>query len=598
MIRNRRRLVAVLSLFAALALIAAGCGGKAKTSTGGTTAGTPQMGGTLKLLGSSDVDHLDPASAYYTASYELERAWTRQLFSYPASTDQQKAVTPVADVATDVPTTANGGISSDGKTYTIHLRDGVQWSTNPPRAVTAADWVLGFKRICNPVSPAGALGYFTDTIVGMKEFCDGFAKAGQTVAAMKSYIQSHDIAGIKAPDNKTLVITLIKPASDFLNILALPFASAAPVEYLNYVPDSNDFRQHTISDGPYMIVKYVPNKEIDFDKNPAWQQSSDPIRHQYVDHITLTEGQDEGPIQQQLQAGTADMEFDTTVPTANVPQLKAAKDPNLGIFPGYDTNPYLVFNLQSPNNGGALKKLLVRQAIEYAINKVAIGQVYGGPTLNQPLDQVIPPGNIGYQQFNLYPTPDHKGDPAKCKSLLAQAGYPNGITLIDVARNAGKHPAVAQVVQSSLKACGITTKIVLVSQADYYGKYLNDPAAARRGVWDISEPGWVPDWFGNNGRSIIEPLFDGRTYGPNSVDYGDYNNPKVNALIDQALSASDVNTAASLWHQADVLIMQDAAFVPFETQFTPIYHSSRVQNAIFFPFSQNYDITNVWLKQS
>ena len=110
-------------------------------------------------------------------------------------------------------------------------------------------------------------------------------------------------------------------------------------------------------------------------------------------------------------------------------------------------------------------------------------------------------------------------------------------------------------------------------------------------MWDISEPGWVPDWFGNNGRAVIEPLFDGRTYGPNSVDYGDYNNPAVNALIDKALVASDETTAGRLWHQADVLIMRDAAIVPFQTQQTAIFHSSRVHNAIYLPFSQNYDVT-------
>ena len=597
MIRNRRRLVAVLSLFAVLALIAAGCGGKSKTTSGGTTSGTPQTGGTLKLLGSGDVDHLDTVSAYYTASYTLERAYSRQLFSYPTTTDQVKATTPVADVATEVPTTANGGISSDGKTYTVHLRDGVQWNTTPPRAVTAGDFVVGIKRICNPVSPSGAPGYYENTIAGFKAFCDGFAKVGQTAAAMKAYITGHDVSGMKATDAKTIVFTLTQPATDFLNILTLPFASAAPAEYLDLVPDSNAFRQHMISDGPYMITKYTALKEIDFAKNPAWQQSSDPLRHQYVNNIVVTEGQDEGPVQQQIQAGTADMEFDVTVPTADVPQLKAAQDKNLGIFPGYDTNPYLVFNLQSPNNGGALGKVAVRQAIEYAINKVALGQVYGGPSLNTPLDQTIPPGNIGYQQFDMYQTPDHKGDPAKCKSMLASAGYPNGITLIDLARNSGKHPAVAQTVQASLKLCGVTTKIVQVSAGDYYGKYLSDIAATKRGVWDITEPGWVPDWFGNNGRSIIEPLFDGRLYGPNSTDYGDYNNPKVNSLIDQALTATDPNAAANFWHQADQQIMQDAAFVPFQTQNTPIYHSTRTQNAIYFPFAQNYDITNVWIKQ-
>jgi peptide/nickel transport system substrate-binding protein len=104
---------------------------------------------------------------------------------------------------------------------------------------------------------------------------------------------------------------------------------------------------------------------------------------------------------------------------------------------------------------------------------------------------------------------------------------------------------VAQSIQADLKACGITDRLIPVSQGDYYSKYLDSPQAAARGVWDISEPGWVPDWYGNNGRAIVEPLFDGRTYGPNSVNYGDYNNPAVNALIDKALAAPDENPVPS-----------------------------------------------------
>jgi peptide/nickel transport system substrate-binding protein len=311
---------------------------------------------------------------------------------------------------------------------------------------------------------------------------------------------------------------LTQPANDFLNILAMPFASPAPREYLKYVPDDATFRQHTISDGPYRITKYVPNSDIELTRNPAWDQSTDPVRHQYVDHITVTEGQDAGPVQQQIQAGTADLQWDTVVPTANIPALESTKDARLGLYPALDTNPYLVFNLQSPKSGGALAKVKVRQAIEYAIDKVALGQIYGGPTVNTPLDQVIPPGNVGYQAFDLYPTTGDRGNAATCKSMLAAAGYPNGLTLTDVYRNAGNHPAVAQTVQANLAQCGIKVKLLPVNQGDYYGKYLSNPSAARRGVWDISEPGWVPDWYGNNGRAVVEPLFDGRTYGPNSVD--------------------------------------------------------------------------------
>ena len=595
-LRGRTPVAALAMLIVtAVGLAACGNGSSGGGGSGSNNSGTPVQGGTLKLLGSSDVDHLDTASAYYTASYTLERAYARQLFSYPASTDINTANTPVADLASVVPTTANGGISADGKTYTIHMRADAQWNTTPARPVTAQDEVLGLKRLCNPVSPVGAPGYYENTIVGMKAFCDGFAKVSGTAPAMAAYINGHNISGVTATDATTLTVKLLQPATDFLNIMAMPFASPAPKEYLNYVPDSAEFRAHTISDGPYQITKYTANQSIDLAKNPAWTQASDPIRHQYVNNITVTEGQDQGPVQQQIQAGTADLEWDVVVPTPNIPALQAAKDARLGIFPALDTNPYLVFNLQSPSANSALKNVKVRQAIEYAIDKVAIGQVYGGPTLNTPIGQVIPPGNVGYQQIDPYATPQSKGDPAKCKSMLTAAGYPNGITITDVFRNAGNHPAVAQTIQADLKSCGITDKLVPVNQGDYYTKYLDSPDAAKRGVWDISEPGWVPDWYGNNGRAIVEPLFDGRTYGPNSTDYGDYNNPAVNALIDKALSARDVNTAATFWHQADVQIMADAAIVPLQTQKTALFRSTRVHNAIFLPFSQAYDITQIWL---
>ena len=72
-----------------LLLVVAACGGSSGGSGGSTSpkASGVTNGGTLKLLGSGDVDHLDPASAYYTVSYTLERAFTRQLVSYPSSSE-------------------------------------------------------------------------------------------------------------------------------------------------------------------------------------------------------------------------------------------------------------------------------------------------------------------------------------------------------------------------------------------------------------------------------------------------------------------------------------------------------------------------------
>ncbi|TMF55316.1 MAG: ABC transporter substrate-binding protein [Chloroflexi bacterium] len=590
---TKHRLPLVLSVAATVALVLTACG----STSGAPVTATGVKGGTLIMLGAGDVDHLDTASAYYTVSYTVERAYSRQLVSYPTSSDQQKAVSIVADAATEVPSQSNGGISSDGKTYTFKIKSGVKWDTSPARQVTAQDFVLGFKRLCNPVNPVGAPSYYESTIVGFKDYCEPMlALSSSTASAIAAYIQGHEISGITTSGTDTIKFQLIQAASDFVNIVSLPFASAAPVEYLQYVPGDDTFNQHVISDGPYKVVKYDPNKELDLDRNPAWDSSTDSLRAAYVDHVKVTEGLTQDAVQQQIAAGTADMEWDVGVPTADLAQLLQSKDSHLIIGPPGTFSPYVVFNLQSPNANKAMQNVKVRQALEYAVDKVAIAQFYGGLTINQAATQILAPVDAGYQKFDLYPTPDSKGDPAKAKSMLADAGYPNGLTLNYVYRTAGNHPKIAASLQADFAKAGVTLKLVPVPPAQFYTKYLESADVSKRGVWDMAAPGWVPDWFGNNGRSIITPLFDGRTYGPGTTNYGDYNSDTVNGYIDSALSASSQADANSFWHKADMQIMQDAAVIPVLNQQTPVYYAKRIQNFVYFPFSQQGDITNVWIK--
>ncbi|MEV6156699.1 ABC transporter substrate-binding protein [Nonomuraea sp. NPDC052129] len=592
--------VAAASLLAAACATDTGTNGSAPPTAPQDT-GKPLSGGTIRLVGGGDVDHLDPTSSYYTVTNGILRGYARQLFNLNGvakESDTTKGFAVVPDVATELPTTANGGLSADHLTYTIKLRDGVQWDTQPPRAVTAGDFVRGFKRLCNPVAGAGAPGYYTSTIKGMAAYCaaygKAFEKAKPTAAALAAFQNSHDIAGVQAKDDKTIVFTLVQPAGDFLNILSLNFSSAAPQEYDQYVPDDATFRQHVISDGPYKITQYVATKSIRLERNPAWTQTADPIRHQYVNAVDVKMGVTEpDAVQQQIEAGSADLSWDLPVPTAQIPRLKSG-DPDFKIFPGAVTNPYLVFNQQSKNENGAMGKVKVRQAIEYAINKVAIAKIYGGADVATPLHTAIPPGNIGYQEYNPYPTPGDQGDPAKCKQLLAEAGYPNGMTLIGAFRNAGNHPANFQSYSADLQKCGITVKGLPVRQGDYYGAFLQNPTIAKDSKWDISAPGWVPDWYGNNGRAVSQPLFQ-TNCTPGTSNYGCYSNPKVDALIKQALAEPDATKAAGLWHQVDQTVMADAVIVPFNNQNTPIYKSKRVRNALYLPAFQLYDITNLWL---
>jgi ABC-type transport system substrate-binding protein len=409
------------------------------------------------------------------------------------------------------------------------------------------------------------------------------------------------VSGIKTPDSNTIVFTLTQPASDFDNILALPFASAAPVEYLKYTPLTPG--NILYSDGPYAITTYNVGHEIIMTKNAAWSQSTDTVRHQYVNEIDikldLAGSAATTEVQQDMQANTADLAWNTVVPTADINALETPTwNPQLGTFPAPGTtNPYLVFNVQSPNNGGALGNVKVRQALEYAIDKVAMGKIYGGANINQPLNQVFGPGSEGYVQFNDYPSTNNTGDPGKCKSLLKAAGFPNGFTLKDYYRNSGNHPAVFQEVQSDFGKCGVTVVGTPIATG-YYGSSgigVTSPDGLKAGHWDITEPGWVPDWYGpTNARSILPDLFDGALSFP-GADWGGYDDPAVDQLVTQAETATTVSAAASLWHQADQQVMKDAAFIPFQTQLTALFRSARVHNAIFLPFSEQYDITQLWL---
>jgi peptide/nickel transport system substrate-binding protein len=565
----------------------------------------PRYGGTLRFLGPGGADHFDTASAYYATSGQILRALTRQLFAYPASadlSDPQKAFTPAPDIATEIPTRANGGISPDLLTYTIRLRSGVHWDTTPPREVTAQDFIRGLKRLGNPVSGAGARHYFTSTILGMEEYCAAYLAAFEgkqpNAQDLARFQNTNEIAGLKAADDKTLVIRLKQPANDFLNILAMGFASPAPVECDEFIPDSEEFRRNMRSNGPYRLAEYgARGRELTLEHNPAWRQESDPIRHQYVQSIEIRSAKEPLDVMlRKIDTGEIDLAWSFTA----VSWAKPPEDLN-GFprsYPGFALNPYLVFNLASPNQDGAIKNLKVRQAIAYAIDRIAIQEVLnvleGVPCF--PLHSAIPPGSVGHRDFNLYPSANDRGDPVKARKLLEEAGFGDGLTLVAAVRDARLHLDIMASIAKDLEKCGIKLEFRTYDQASYYGALLNDPYNAETGVWDIAEPGWTPDWWGNNGRAIVQPLFQTNP-SAGTTNYGLYSNPEVDDLIAQALQEPDPKEAERRWHEVDVQVMKDLPIVPILAfaAMTSRYHSRRVRNAIHVPQIEFFDITNLWL---
>ena len=604
-----------IAVTAMAGLAAAGLAACTSSSTSNSGTGSkPVSGGTLKLVAASGPDHIDTVPAYYTADYILERGYARQLLTYPTapgktltSAGWTKNTTPVPDIATAVPTTANGGITSGGKTYTFHLKQGVDWNTSPPRQVVAADFIREFKAFCNPVSPVGNPLYYTATIAGLKQYCDteaayfGAKTHSPTAANISNFQNTHNISGLTAVNSSTLRFSLIQPAGDFIYMLAMPFTSARPAEYDKYVPNSLQLDQHTISDGPYQITSYVPSRSITMSRNPAWKQSTDANRHQYVNQVTVTMGVSDAQTQfNDMKAGQYDLPLDTGIVPSEIPTLESTHDPKFFAWPGSNTLPYMVFNLRSPNNGGAMGKLAVRQAIEYGVNKVAVQKVVGGPTVAKVLNTAIPPGNVGYQNYNLYPSNNSQGDTSKCKSMLASAGYKNGLTLSYLYPNDSINKSIFEALQASLRSCGVNLNGKPESGSTFFVDLGNAPANAKPGVWDMGQPGWFPDWFGNNGRTIISPLFQTNCV-LNTTNYGCYSSKQLDSLITQAEASTSLSQASTLWYKADRSVMTNAVVVPLLSQQLLMYSSANAQQAgtsaiVYQPNIGGPDITNIWLK--
>jgi ABC-type transport system substrate-binding protein len=368
--------------------------------------------------------------------------------------------------------------------YTHSIFGVVYWDSHPPREVTAHDFVRAFKLLGNPVAPVDRPGYYTGTILGLEGYYSRFSQAPGTIPAIQEFVNTHEIEGVRAADDFTLVFRLLYPAQDFLSLLAQPCTAPAPHEYLDYQPDSPEFRQHTLSIGPYRVTRYIQNREMLLERNPVWDQATDPIRPGYVDRIHFRFGIDTQLQQLSILAGTADMGSEM-VPTTELASRLAINDPTVLLAPPGDSPSfyrYLDINNVGSKTRSATSLLQVRRAIALAVDKAALVQLVGGPHVARPVRQAVHSSVSDHRKgADQYVTHRDRGNPVEARALLAAAGYPNKISLRLAYVAAGEAPLLAQAPQASLGRAGIDIEMLPKTFSDFYGRLLANPENARRG---------------------------------------------------------------------------------------------------------------------
>lgn len=590
--RLKRPLVAALAFVTMVTLAACSGSQSVNGSTSGAGSGGQEVGygGTLRIASlQSDLDALDPLTGYTTDSWQILRAVTRQLVTFPGSTK---------DLGSDsklVPDLAKSwDVSPDGTTYTFHLRDGVNFSGAATRPIVAADFVYAIKRFCDPNKQVAAINYFNLIFSGFPEYCNEFAKVEPgDPARSKEFIDTHEIPGVSAPDDHTLVLRSDTKNYDFLSILAMNFVSPLPEEVSSkYIGDSLEFRQHYPSSGPYQISEYTPGKSLLLSKVKNYNKDADPVRKAYVDEIAVdfTTNTEEAVVQK-IKTGEADLSlYLASPPIATIASYTASNSPYIHTSDGAGAK-FITLNTQpSATTPGAIavRNPDVRQALVYAVNRANLVQSLGGPTVAKPTGQILIPTILGYKEFDPYPTPESKGDITKAKELLTKAGYPNGLAFTAVYQGDAIGETIATTLKESLAAAGVTLNLIKVPSGEYWG-YTQNPT----NPWDLNlSAGFAPDWQGDSTRMLLGGWLNSEASacGPGNTQAICYSSPQLNELGRKAFRSDD---PGPIWTEADQLVSKDLPWIPLVQLRKVVITSDRLKNFTWANVPVNADITNV-----
>lgn len=558
-------LVALLVTIVTAALLGAGCGSSTSPSAGNASpgGGTPVKGGTMVVAYQADPQFLDPAADWEGNGWSIEHCMYNTFLTY-ASGVGTAGTKLVPDIATEVPTVENGGITNGGKTYIFHIRPGIKFAPPVNREVTAQDFKYSFERMMDPATKPNPPGTgFYMSIVGAQVFNVGKAK---------------EIAGFKAVDRYTVQIDLTHPDATLLAALSMPFTAVVPKEWVQKW--GNQFVRHPLGTGPYMMDHWTAGQELVLVRNPNWHYwRTDGGDKAWVDGFTFRFSVTPTRALLLLKKGQNDVLGDyiassdyVSVTTDPVWKKQVAEQPAIAI-------DYLFMNVQMK----PFDNLKVRQAVAWAIDREKLLKLISGA--GSPLNQIFPAGLPGHVVGS---AGDFYGyDLAKAKQLLAEAGYPNGFSTMLYSHNIDPWPKVIQSIQNDLAQVGIKAGVKLLAK-DTYWTLIGMPKKTPMGLQD-----WWQDF--PDPSDFILPLFSKSNAVENGANPSYWWDPTVEAQLKQSFAMTDGAQRLALFETMQKEVMDQAPAVPlFQPNVNSVF--SQRMRGWYLPPIWIFDFLDYWIQ--
>jgi oligopeptide transport system substrate-binding protein len=405
-------------------------------------------------------------------------------------------------------------ISPDGTVYTFHLRANAKFHDG--RAVTAQDFIYSWERAADPATNSDTVLTYLGDIVGVKEMHEGKASF---------------ISGLKATDDRTLQVTIDAPKLYFP--LKLTYPTAFVLDKKN-VESGEEWYRKPNGTGPYKLTRWDSFQIMIYEANPDFYLGEPSIKTVVIQLYS-------GIGIRLYESGEIDM---TGISTYDVPRALDPNDPlHADMHSAVDLcTSYIVFDVTKP----PFDDPKVRQAFTMAFDRQKyLDVVYNG--IGLPAVGLYPPALPGS-------SPDLKGlpyDPEQARKLLAGSKYggaaglpPIVFTDGGIGNDAGASAAaMAQMWQQNL---GVTITIENLDPNNYSDLLYSGQHG------QLFDYGWCADY--PDPENFADALF----HTGASQNLGNYSNPALDAILDQARTEQDVTKRIQLYQQAEQMIVEDA----------------------------------------